>query len=116
MAMKNNGFATATNSVGQVFRNNSFASTKPNEVDFFFNEIFVKDDLVKKNTFVLMCFQELIERNKILEIKRIMSDNALNDFHPSCLFTMMLMTKKVESLQDSYERLENLYTNISANY
>jgi hypothetical protein len=114
--MKNRGFATATNGLGQVFLGNSFISTKPNEVDYFFNHIFVIDGLVEKNTFVLMYFQDLVTRKKFQEIKRIISDNTLDHFHPSCLFTMMLMTKTVQDLQESYTRLDKLYTQISANY
>ena len=113
--MKNNGFATATNCFTQKFHN-TFQSTKANEVEHFFNHLFSIEDIVDKNTFVLLYFQNLASRKKFDAIHRIMCDNALQDFHPSCLYTMLLMTNTIEQLKDATERLRNLYNSISKKY
>ena len=59
----------------------------------FFEQINSTGDLVNKNTFVIEHFQYLIKQGKYIEIKELINNKSILNIHPSCLFTMMLMTK-----------------------
>lgn len=65
--------------------------------------------MVDKNSYCLRFFKNSLNNRNFEVLIDIMSSNLLGNLHPSCLFTIMLMTKNEKILKDYYLMVNNIY-------
>lgn len=103
--MRNNSFAISTRADLNVSDFHTFESTGNHNLDVIrvlFEYLFTTEHSLKEqNKYLYLFLQSYIEQNNIELINRLLSDNALNDLHPSLIKSILIMTERIEGVNNT---------------
>jgi hypothetical protein len=111
--MENNTFAVSTTLATLQVGNLNYTFTSTQNMDMvrvLYEYLFTTDQSMKeKNKFLLLFLQGYIQENNVELIKRILSENALKDLHPSLIKSALIMTEHLQGIEASRERAAQIF-------
>lgn len=98
MSKANNIFGSATTPKESIVVSNKLKPIGPPfELVYFFRQMF--DDgqsLVERNRFLMLYVDKIISSKEIPTLFKLMNDNAVMDFHPSLMKSLLLITSSIK--------------------
>lgn len=98
MTRNNSGFGLSTNQTYECVACEPTNIGVPDEIAILCNKVFDGNITMKdRNKILFLCVNSLIREKKYSHISRLINSESLNDFHPSLLKSLLIITEAVKN-------------------